>query len=496
MNQEARGLLKRAETLMGQGDDASAIDAFRHLLQIEPDFADGWYNLGYLLRRCGDYPAALDAYAQAIACEVTAPEEVYLNRAVILSDHLHRHAEAEAELKAALSRVPDYPAALLNLGNLLEELGRGEEAAEQYDMIIQGQAASQDQRFEALARLARLRPAEDVNAPLLEALRTACDAPVAMKHETRANLHFALADSLDRLAAYDDAFTAYRVANRAAYLGARDYDPKQVEKEVDSIIAASTPAAWDSDWDAEAEIEPLFICGMFRSGSTLIEQVLAGHPSVTAGGELNLLPRLVSRHLQPFPESMASLDDERARALAEEYVAGIGDLSRGEGAVRPIVTDKRPLNYLFIGLIKRLFPNAKIIHTTRAPLDNCLSIYFQHIDPVVLPHGGRLEDIGHYYLQYRRLMKHFHSQYPGSIYDFPYEPFVEAPESTLAGLLEFLDLDWQDELLAFSDRQSAIKTASFWQARQPLYQHAVGRWQHYRQHLGPLMRALEGLRQA
>ncbi len=161
---------------------------------------------------------------------------------------------------------------------------------------------------------------------------------------------------------------------------------------------------------------------MFRSGSTLTEQVLAGHSRVTAGGEIDVLPSLVRTELAPFPARIAQLSPRELDELASRYTASLSKLFPGAA----YVTDKRPDNFLHIGLIKSLFPEAKIVHTTRNALDNCLSIYFLHLDHN-MGYALDLMDIAHYYRQYRRLMAHWKSQYGADILDFDYDTFVRAP---------------------------------------------------------------------
>ena len=181
---------------------------------------------------------------------------------------------------------------------------------------------------------------------------------------------------------------------------------------------------------------------MFRSGSTLTEQLLAGHPSVSAGGELDFLPRAVGTVLAPFPESVASLSSLTLETLAAQYLDSLHEMFP-EAA---FVTDKRPDHFLYIGLIKLLFPNAKIVHTTRDALDNCLSIYFLHLDQG-LSYALDLMDIGHHYVQYRRLMAHWKALFGADILDLNYDLLVQDPRPALEQLLAFLGLPWDEGCL-------------------------------------------------
>lgn len=498
MTDPAERLHNEAVRAMQAGRRAEAIGAFRQLLALRPAFADGWYNLGYLLKAEGQYAAALEAYGQALARGVSGPEEVRLNRAVIFADNLRKEGEARAELEAALAIRPDYLPALLNLGNLQEERGEREAAAACYDRLLVASAGGRGGegapalRGEALARLSHLRPPASAEDPLLAQLKGAAGAK-GLDAMTLANLNFALGRALDRLGLYPEAFRAFREANRCARLTGAAYDRARMERSIEAMIAAF-PAGRSGEGAAPAASQVpalVFICGMFRSGSTLAEQALAGHPRVTAGGELNILHTLAARALAPFPASMATLADERAARLADDYLAEVRRLFPQTDHPGAIVTDKRPDNFLLVGLIKRLFPDAKIVHTVRHPLDTGLSLYSQHIDQHAAGYSSDLSDIAHYYAQYQRLMAHWKKLFPESIYDFDYDAFVAAPKEELQKLLAFLGLDWDERCLDVHKRDNVVKTASYWQVRRPLYKESSGRWRNYAQELAPLRDALK-----
>jgi hypothetical protein len=228
---------------------------------------------------------------------------------------------------------------------------------------------------------------------------------------------------------------------------------------------------------------------MFRSGSTLVEQVLGAHERVTAGGELDFLLRLAAERLAPFPASIARLDAARYAGFASEYRALIAGLFPHAPAAS-YVTDKRPDNYQLIGLIRQLFPSARILHTTRHPLDNGLSVFTQHLNPQVAGYACDLGDIGHYFGQYRRLMQHWKALYPADILDVHYDALVRDPETVLRRVFAFLGLEWDAGCLDFHARESTVKTASYWQVRRPLYREASGRWRNYATQLAPLRESL------
>lgn len=496
MSESSNQLLNRATELHRQGRRVEAIALFQQLLDIEPGIGDAWYQLGYLLKAEARYEEALDAYAQAIAHGVERAEEAHLNRAVILTDHLRREQDAEHELMAALALSPEYIPALLNLGNLHEEHGRRDEALVCYDRILalsDAQARDYlDLRVEALARSARMRPPSTLEDPLLRRLSEASIDAARFDHTVRANALFALGAVYERLQSFDLAFDSFARANRCLLrMSGRVYDREQASRLTDAMIEAFAQVVpVTGEQTASQSLQPVFICGMFRSGSTLIEQVLGAHPCVTPGGELNFLLRLAAQRLAPFPQSVATMRSEQFSTFAQEYRDHLRKLFP-DAADDSIITDKRPDNYLLIGFIKRLFPGAKIVHTTRHPMGNGLSIFQQHLNPRVAGYACDLADIGHHYGEYRRLMSHWKRLCPESIFDFDYDAFVRSPKETLLPLFAFLSLEWNDACLEFHRQRNAVKTASYWQVRQPLHQDATVRWRHYNAHLGSLRSALD-----
>ena len=219
---------------------------------------------------------------------------------------------------------------------------------------------------------------------------------------------------------------------------------------------------------------------MFRSGSTLVERMLAAHDEVVAGGELDLIPSIVDRS-SPYPEAAGE-----PKAIARARSVYIEGLSSNFPADK-MVTDKRPDNFLHIGLIKALFPDARIIHTQREPLDNILSLYFLHLDPG-MAYALDIEDAAHWYGQYQRLMDHWKSLYGADIFDVDYDELVKDPRSVAEPLLAFCGLDWDERCLSPHRVPGSVRTASVWQVREPLHQRSSGRWKNYRAQLGELLK--------
>jgi tetratricopeptide (TPR) repeat protein len=494
VTQTAAALLHEAGRLQRLGQRAAAIEAFRAALALDPTPAERWYEFGYLLKSDGRYPEALDAFGEALARGIARAEEVHLNRSVLFADHLRRDEDAQRELEAALAIAPDYVPAHFNLGNLHALAGRRAQALACYRDVNRLAAETGHPLFElgleALSRIAVLDPPADLQDPLLRQLEDAA-AGLAQDRRVRANLLFALGRTLDRLGAYDRAFDAFARANRSLLRqGGRRYDRTHAERLTQAFIDAF-PSAFDAmpgDGN-ETGATPLFVCGMFRSGSTLIEQVLGAHQRVVAGGELDFLMRLAAERLAPFPASIAHLDAAAFAGFAREYRDLLARLFPQAGPGM-FVTDKRPDNFQLIGLIKRMFPRAKFVHTTRHPLDTGVSVFVQHLVPQVASYACDLGDIGHYYGQYRRLMAHWKALYPDDIVDVHYDDLVREPVPTLQRLFATLGLDWDERCLEFHRSENAVKTASYLQVRQPLYRASSGRWRNYETHLRPLREAL------
>jgi Sulfotransferase family/Tetratricopeptide repeat len=473
-------MVAEALLLDRQGRAAEAMLAYKRMLERWPADPNCWYNLAVLQGRTRQFPAALASYQAALERGFGRPEELHVDRGVIYSDCLRDDAAAERELNAALALNPTYIPALLNLANLQEDLGRREAALATYQRILELDPRSS----EALARFAGIRKFSEINDPLIDRLRQGTSDPHASAAE-RASLGFALGRALDCCGAYAAAFEAYTMANRLSRSGASPYDPALEARWFDRLIAAF-PARQSSVAARRAPPHPIFVCGMFRSGSTLIEQVLGAHPRVRAGGEFDFLRDAAQVALHPFPESMTLLTPQRLEVLTVRYLAMLAQMFPGA----EFVTDKQPENFMYIGLIKRLFPHAKIVHTTRQPLDNCLSIFFLHLDPGI-SYALDLMDIGHHYRQYLRLMAHWKQLFGADMIDVNYDAFVHQPKREAERLLAFLGLEWDERCLAPPPPGRAVKTASVWQVREPLYQRSSGRSRHYARELEELRQYLE-----
>ncbi len=472
--------LRRAADLRTAGRLREAIALYEQVLAFAPELADTWYNLGWLRRRVGEPEAALSAYDEALSRGAPGGEEIHLNKAIILSEDLRQPDAARRELERALRLDPAYTPALLNLGNLCEELGDSEGAISAYERVL----ALQPDHAIALSRLADMGGRWANGGQTVERLRAALGK--ASDPGDRALLLFALARRLDAEGEHDEAFataSAAQALNRqAAGPSAVAYDPGAMERRVAALCQAfdrpEPPRAQDP------RPIPIFIVGMFRSGSTLLEQILAGHPLVGAGGELSFIPRIV-RAAQPYPMAAAQASAAQLDQLAEAYCA---ETRRAFPSAR-FVTDKRPDNFEHVGLIKRMFPGAKVIHTRRHPLDICLSTHFLHLDASI-PWAATPEATAHQIIQCSALMKHWCGIYPEDILTLDYERLLADPETELRRVLDFLGLPWSGSCLDFATGRSQVRTASVWQVREPLHTRSVGRWRNHARRLAEAARRL------
>jgi tetratricopeptide (TPR) repeat protein len=387
--------------------------------------------------------------------------------AAILAD-LQRHAEARLALERSLALDPDFYPALYNLALLEEEEGNQPEARALLRRIL----ARAPQDSAALARLAHgqrlVDPADPLPGELERALASARGNAFAAEE-----LHYALGKLRDDLAQYAQAFSHYTEGNRLSRQRVGPYDRAAQEQLVTALQQRfGEPVLEPAGAGAFA---PVFVCGMFRSGSTLLEQMLAAHPAVTAGGELDFFPSRVP---------LAALTEPIATELSA-LAAGYRQMLDATFPGAEVVTNKRPDNFLYLGLILTLFPRARVLYTRRQPLDNCLSVYFQQLGPG-FHYANELLDIGHFYLQQQRLLEHWQRVFADNILVVEYEQLVTEPREQLAQVLDFLGLPWNEGCLNFSQVCNRVRTASVNQVREGLYTRSRERWRNYARQLSPL----------
>ncbi len=456
-----------ANFLDSVGQTQTAVDEYLRLIERQPKLAVAHFNLALLLKKQQRNSEALAAYDEAIRLEIDQPEEVYSNMGVLYSEM--QDAEKSREMyERALKIAPNYVPALFNLAGHFEESGEKQLAIEHYERIL----SIDPKNWKSLARLAYPGKVTAEDQGLIDRL-TACIDDMKDDKRAQEGLYFALGKAYDDLETYDEAAAAFVAANEFSKQRVLPYTPAATEASFDRLIDI-----FDSGWIDRATTvsvaSPVFICGMFRSGSTLLERMLGAHPAIAAGGELNVLAWLVSRHLGPFPQGVKDATKEQLQSIAEEYDTRVRELVPDS----PVVIDKRPDNFLRVGLIRSIFPACKIIQTRRELRDNCLSVYFQQFDRSA-SYANDLQHIAHYYRQQERLFVHWQACAGDNICTVDYEELIESPELVLRRVLAFLGLEWDASVLDFQQGKGLVKTASIWQVRQGLHSGSRDRWRNY-----------------
>jgi len=308
--------------------------------------------------------------------------------------------------------------------------------------------------------------------------------------QQRIDLHFRAAEIHNRNKDYEKAMENY---NKANALKPVTFDLQQHAELIDDLIDSFTREAFaELPQAAITSDRPVFILGMPRSGTSLVEQILSCHNGIYGAGELmeigSFATELGFRIGTPAPaiERLESLSQSSLDKVARQYLAKLEQLSSDEDRV----TDKMPGNYLWLGLIQLLFPGARIIHTCRNPLDACLSCYFTDFNGVH-EYAYDLDDLGHYYCEYRRLMEHWHGVLSVPILDVAYEELVTNTEEVSRTIVEFCGLGWDPGVLNFHESEWLVSTASYLQVKKPIYTSSIGRWNSYAKYLAPLQEVLE-----
>ncbi len=532
-----------------------ALAAYERALQLQPDFVDGLNNLGTTLRDLGRWQEAEAAYGRALALSPGNPKllsnlalalkerEDFAGAAALLSqavdiepdnvqsltylalvrldqkqvtiaEDLARRAlslapddaravnamglarferqdsaAALALFQRAVALAPDLADAHNNLGNVRKEEGRLDEARQAYERAIEldpGETA-----YDLNLSDAKTYAPGDSH---LAVMRARMDAASGLSQTGRMRLNFALAKAYEDLGRHDEAFACLSDGSRLKRqtIG---YDEAATLGLFDRIRATFDARLIDRKSPVRSAL-PVFIVGMPRSGTTLVEQILASHPAVFGGGELNDFDRLINRlpgavgeSRFRYPEDVSFLSAGDLESLGKAYVAG----QRARAGRAERATDKMPANFLFLGLIHMALPNARIIHVMRDPRDTCLSCYSK-LFSMEQAFSYDLEELGRYYRKYAELMAHWRTVLPaGVMLDIRYEDVVGDLEGSARALVAHCGLAWDSACLRFHETARPIRTASASQVHKPIYQSARGRWRRYERHLAPLSAALGDL---
>ena len=477
-------------TLQQRGDLKRAAESHRRATRLNPSYAEAFDNLGNALRAKGKWEEAAAAYRQALALK---PDYAgaHNNLGIVLQEQGQVAAAMDC-YRQALRLQPGFADASNNLATAMKEQGMLEESLAQYRATLKlqpthalayynlSQFVTEGRTTFAPEEIERLKPrVADHRVPALE----------------RSLLAFTLAAVADRQGTPDEAFAYYRQANELRHRLFQDvnraFDPQKHRAFVDRIIATFDRNYFRrvQGWGIDTET-PVFVIGMPRSGSTLVEQILSSHPQVHGAGELRDFSQLMTKLAQdtgsPGSERVVVplSDQATAQTLAEAHLHRLIQL----GGTAARVIDKALDNFLYLGAIATLFPRAQIIHCRRGALDVCLSCYFQNFQN--LDFAWSLEDIAAYYSQYERLTAHWQQVLPMRIHEVCYEDLIANQEKVTRNLVSFCGLDWDARCLAFHDNLRAVQTMSTLQVRKPLSKSSIGRWKRYRPHLDALLKAL------
>jgi tetratricopeptide (TPR) repeat protein len=455
-------------TLLELGRLGEAEASQRQAIALNPDYVEAYSNLGATLQELDKLDEAEASYRRAIALEPDYVEAHY-NLGVTLKE-LGRLDEAEASYRQAIALKPDHAVGHNNLGVTLQELGRLDEAEANFRRAI----ALKPDYVEAYRNLTNTKEfsSKDVNFLQMQALYY----DPAISEDARCHIAFALAKAYEDLESFAEAFQFYAEGNaiRKKQLG---YDKEQDKNFFELLKASCTRiAAYPYQPEiAATEPAPIFIVGMLRSGTTLVEQIISSHHLVTGAGELPFAGQFGGA----LAVGQTPVVKEALQAFRERYLSTLRHRSEGKA----IVTDKMPQNFRWLGVIAAAFPEAKIIHVQRDSAAVCWANYTQYFVRNSLGYCYSLDDILHYHGLYVDLMKFWHQALPGRIYDLDYEVLTEHQEQETRKLIDHLGLSWDDGCLSPQDNTRRVTTASSAQVRKKVYKGSSERWKRYQPYL-------------
>ncbi|MGZ3158696.1 MAG: tetratricopeptide repeat protein [Burkholderiaceae bacterium] len=465
-------------TYMAQDRLSDAQACYRRALEISPKFAEAHCSMGNLLKERGQLSEA-EAYCR----EALLINPEFAEAHSILGNILHdqgRHVEAEDSLQRAIGIKPDYVDALVCLGDVEAGQGRFVDAENFYRRAL----TIEPLLCTAWAALAGLRKMTVGDADWMTSAEAIVQRGLPKRQES--TLRYAMGKFCDDLQDFDHAFKHYQRANELVKACGGQYDRVQHTQDIDRLCQTyHHEQVGRAHAGASLSAKPTFIVGMPRSGTSLIEQIIASHPAAFGAGELTFWPQARAAHRTAI--SAAELNETLVRQLAESCLQNLSGFSAD--ALR--VVDKMPVNFSLLGLIHAVFPNARIIHAQRNPLDTCLSIYFQNFSSGH-SYANDLEDLAHYYREYHRLMAHWRATLPvETLLEVPYEALIDDQPDWSRKIIEFMGLDWDERCLDFHKTDRKVATSSKWQVRQKIYTSSKERWRNYEKFVDQLVCLLE-----
>jgi tetratricopeptide (TPR) repeat protein len=473
---DAAAIRMLAELAARIGRWRDAENLLRRAVELAPGWTAARANLALVLGRMGRPAEAMELLDGIFADE---PEEIgHWNLKAATLGRLGDFDEAIRMYEEVLGKAPMQPRVWLSYGHMLKTVGRQAESIAAYRRAIE----IRSQLGEAWWSLANLKTVKFDESDIA-AMRDALGSP-GLGDEDRFHLDFALGKAMHDAGRVDDAFAHYSRAN-ALRLQSQPFRPQEITRAVDRSIAMFTAKAFEQRQGGSASAEPIFIVGMPRAGSTLVEQILSSHSLVEGTSELPYIP-ILAHKLGAYPKAILDASAAERRELGDEYLKQAGVQRRTE---RPFFIDKLPNNWLYVPFVQLILPNAKIIDARRHPLGCCFSNFRQHF-----ARGQAftydLEHVGSYYADYVRLMAHVDAVLPGRVHRVIYERMVDDTEAEVRALLDYCGLEFESQVLEFYRTERAVRTASSEQVRRPIYREATEEWRAYEPHLGPLRLAL------
>lgn len=456
----APALAEMGALALTRGEYGDAVGVYRRMIDAGHRQPDLWFNLALAEERRGRFEEAADAYREALEAGVPNPAEVHARLGGVLAMTGSDDA-ARVEFKSALREDQDCVEALLGLGMTGLAAGDFDGAMQHFRRCVELRPDCAE-AWQQILESRKLTDPEDTDLAAVRALLAGQDLPT----EARERLGFAAGKACDDLGLYDEAFEHYSQANDLKRRRLPPYDRQALARQTEELLATPS-AAPPPRRHRRVTVTPVFIVGLPRSGTTLVDQIVTSHPDATGVGELAFFDG----------EAPADVSDLREAYLARLAAAGAR-----------VVTNKYPANFRHLPLIRRLLPEARIVHVVRDPLDTCLSIYFQDF-PVGNLYANDLEDIAAYYHSYRTLADAWAGRGSG-VFEVRYETLLRDLDSAAHRLLAYCGLSWHTGCLDFASNPRPVTTLSRWQVRQPVHSGSVGRWRRYREHLDPLINAL------
>jgi tetratricopeptide (TPR) repeat protein len=482
---DALRLLGLIAASSGDLDDAEHL--LRQALAVAPDHAPALFELGRVLRELERPEEAIEVYRELLALQPDDPR-AHFQLASALAPAA-RNEEAAAAYRRCLALAPKHTGAWLGLGHMLKTVGQHDEGVAAYRHCI----ALEPGFGEAYYSLANLKTYRFGSAEI-ESMQRHLESD-KLNDTSRVNFLFALGKAFEDAGNYEQAWRYYEEGNARQRMLV-NYDPVQTETVNDELIAFFDAAFFASTaGHGHPDRAPIFVVGLPRSGSTLIEQIIASHSQVEGTSELPYIGRLTKSlnhnraDAMRYPRVLGELQPRHFHRLGQDYL-DMAARHRLQGTVHFI--DKMPNNFPSAGFIHSILPNAKIIDARRDPMDACVGNLRQ-----LYAKGQTFSydqcDIGEYYLQYLRMMAHWDNVLPGKILRVQYEDVVADLETQVRRILDFLELPWEDNCLRFHATLRSVRTASSEQVRQPIYDSSVGFWRHYASHLDELREILAPL---